>query len=283
MSQSLAYHLVVHALEGRAGWTPELRFASAVRHAINGHLPYQRYQAAGLARRRDGVGEGSLDSLVGDFLATDLTPCVVLIKALSQPASVILAYNAYNASARLGVRTTVAMAEAGPDGRPTLTSRREAQTKEVDPLLCKTGTLLIVDRLLSAARGGAGLPQRGRASLAGVARLLGVEHSAAAEVALVFELEGGIPIGQVASRLGCHQRTLERRLRETGLTPEILRQASRLIGAVNRIWSPLRLTDIAMDEGFADLAHMTRAFQTAAGMPPSALRRLALADAAIVA
>lgn len=117
-------------------------------------------------------------------------------------------------------------------------------------------------------------------NLTSVAGLLGVERSVAAEAALVLETEGQLTIAQLAGRMGCHQRTLERRLKEFGLTPEMLRQATRLIRAHHRLFSQDSLTTIAVDEGFSDLAHMTRSFQTAGGMAPSVLRKLAHADLA---
>lgn len=116
-------------------------------------------------------------------------------------------------------------------------------------------------------------------SLLSVARHLGVEHSTAAEVALVFEGEGHVSIVEVAALLGVHQRTLERRLRSVGLTADALRQAARLMRATNRLAQTDSLTTIAADEGFADLAHMTRAFRASCGMPPSLLRKLLWADA----
>lgn len=282
---ALAYHVVVNALEARSGWTPMARFAAAVRHAINGHLPYARYHAAGLARPHDGAGESALEAMVHDFIVTDLTAGVVFLKDVRSPDVLTHSFNAYNASARLGVRTIVVAAPQEGLARRPLVARRAAETTADDPPLCKSGTLMLFETLRGQVRRNAlGAEGRGSgASIAGVARLLGVEGSAAAEVALVFEREGSMPIADVARALGCHQRTLERRLREAGLTPEMMRMAARLLRATRRLWSPDSLTMIAVEEGYSDLAHMTRAFQAAAGVPPSMLRKLALADAAAIA
>lgn len=75
------------------------------------------------------------------------------------------------------------------------------------------------------------------------------------------------------------QRSLERKLRAEGLTAEALRQAVRMVRATDRLGSDDSLTTIAIEEGFSDLSHMTRSFKTSAGMQPSLLRRLLLADA----
>ena len=148
-----------------------------------------------------------------------------------------------------------------------------------DPHLCRVGTLIAFDNVVGIVRlnEASGMPAP-PSSLLSVAKHLGVEHSTAAEVALVFEAEGHVSIVEVAALLGVHQRTLERRLRSAGLTADALRQAARLMRATNRLASTESLTTIAADEGFADLAHMTRAFRASCGMPPSLMRKLLWAD-----
>ncbi|MDN2703137.1 helix-turn-helix domain-containing protein [Janthinobacterium sp. SUN100] len=272
MSNSLAYHVVVHALEGRAGWTPMARFASAVSHVIQGHLPYQRYHAAGVARSPKGSAPGVIERLVNDFLATDINPSYLLLSSFRREADVFVAFNAYNQSANLGVQTSLGGQGAGNVARGAARASRVAAS---DPDSCRHGTLAIIDTMLATTRANAAAPDGApKRSLGALALLLGIESSTAAEVAFVFENEGHFPIGQLAGRLGCHQRTLERRLREVGMTAEALRQAARLVRAAHRLPSADSLTMIAADEGFSDLAHMTRAFQAAAGMPPSLIRKL---------
>ena len=277
MPNSLAYHVVVNALEGKAGWTPMTRFVSAVSHAISGHLPYQRYHAAGRARMAEGAGAGVVERMVNDFLATDINPGYLLLSSFEREANVLIAFNVYNQSTKLGVQTS--LGASGYARRPSSASRNGADGTLVadgdDPDSCRQGTLAIVETMMATTRRNAQLPNGAeKRSLTTIANILGVEASAAGEVALVFESEGHLPIASVARKLGCHQRTLERRLRESNITAEALRQASRLIRASHRLSSLDSLTMIAFDEGFSDLAHMTRAFQTASGMPPSLIRKL---------
>lgn len=282
MHRSLAYHVVVNALEGKSGWTPMMRFSSAISHVINGHLPYQRYHAAGKASLQANTGAGVVERMVKDFLATDINPAYLLLASFDNEARVLAAFNSYNQSARLGMQTNLGkhgyartpgphLPEHGVDDGKT----SAALLVMDDPDTCRQGTLAVVETMLSTTRQNALLPQGPqRRNLASIARLLGVESSPAAEVALVFELEGSLPVADVARKLGCHRRTLERRLREAGLTAESLRQASRLIRASYKLPSTDSLTTIALSEGFSDLAHMTRAFQNASGMPPSLIRKL---------
>lgn len=272
----LAYHLVVNAMEGASGWTPRSRFASSVAHAINGHLPYSRYIAAGRTRQRERAGEGEIECLVRDWMATDLNPAVQMVRTVNQLAKAIRSYNTYNANAELAVRTTVSSVGPRSANDSQSVTKRDLLTTDEDPAPCRIGTLMVLDSLI-------GIVQRNERkhlvpkilSLVDIACYLGVAGSAGGEVALVFEREGYIPVTDVARKLGCHQRTLERRLREEGLTAEALRTATRLIRATSRLRSTESLTTIALDEGFSDQAHMSRAFRASCGMSPSMLRDMA--------
>src|SRR5471030_1815490 len=151
MRQQLAYHLVVHALEGRAGWTSLSRFASAVTHVINGHLPYERYNVAGRSRASQGATEGQIETAVVELLGLDLTPCVRLISSLTSQAVMIGAFNEYNESAGIAVRTNMRYEEgveiAG--GRsPVLVARREMRLDVADPWPCRAGTLAMFGGML---------------------------------------------------------------------------------------------------------------------------------------
>lgn len=275
MTGILAYHTVVHAMEGRSGWTPISRFAASVGHAINGHLSYSRYHLAGKARKRAGAGEEAVERDVRDWLTTDLNPVVQAVRSTKDTSRVIEGYNAYNGSAHLGVQTQVSTLKRGQEDNTLIVAARRPVTTEDDPELCRLGTVVVLHYLLDAVREN---ERRGRAgavfSLFDVASQLGVESSAAAEVAQVFDVEGAMSLAELAGKLGCHPRTLERRLREEGITAEALRQASRLIRATRRLHSADSLTAIAVEEGFSDQAHMTRSFRFSSGMTPSLLRKV---------
>jgi AraC-like DNA-binding protein len=276
VSNNLAYHVVVNALEARSDWTPLARFASTVTHVVNGHLPYHRYHAAGRARQQEGTGEGVIERMVRDWLATDLTPAVQIVRSLNQSTKVTRVFNAYNASAGLAVRTTVA--SLGPHSADDSQSviKRDLLAIAEDPAPCRIGTFMMLDSMISTIQHNEREHLAPKIlSLVDIACYLGVADSPAGEVALVFEREGNIPVADVARKLGCHQRTLERRLREEGITAESLRMATRLIRATSRLRSTDSLTTIALDEGFSDQAHMSRAFRASCGMSPSLLRSVA--------
>lgn len=279
MAERLAYHLVVNALEARTGWTPIARFSSAVSCVINGHAPYQRYFAAGRARTAEGMGSQSIERLVLDWLSTDVNPSVQTMRMLTNPSNAIRAYNSYNASARLAVKTSVSKLEDLAAPTQSIKPKRELFTDLEDPEPCRTGSLTVLEALLSVVEDNARQRKaHGLINLSAIATRLGVEFSAAAEIAMVFEANGHTPVADAASTLGCHSRTLQRRLRDEGTNAETVRQAVRLTSALNKLGSMDSLTNIAHDVGFSDSAHMSRSFQASCGMPPSLLRNLIRAD-----
>lgn len=279
MANGLAYHLVVNALEARAGWTPMARFSSAVFSVIGGHLPYDRYFAAGRARKVEGMGSQAIEGHVLDWLATDVNPSVQTMRMLKDPSNAVRAYNSYNASASLAVRTSIVEESVAAAPVAWGKAKREALLSLEDPEPCRIGSLAVLEALLSIVESNARQGEAcGSVSLSRLAKHLGVESSAAAEIAMVFEAEGHTSVTDAASTLGCHSRTLQRSLRSEGVTAEAVRQAVRLTSALDKLGSMDSLTTIAHEVGFSDLAHMSRAFQASCGMPPSLLRNLMRAD-----
>ncbi len=266
MDTALAYHAVVHALEGRGGHSAAQRFALMVRHALSGHVPHVRYRLAATARRREGIVPSAIESAVNEWLDLDLNPASQAIRGAGSATAAVRAFNAYNASVNLAVRTSVDQ----PGGRPV----RSLVAVVEDLEGCRIGSVAALDRLVSQAASAAGVR-----TITSVAHRLGLDSSVGAHAAEALEEAGWMPLSELARRLGCAPRTLQRRLREDGLSAEMLRSATRLVRATSRLAGGASLTGIAMEEGFADLPHMSRSFKAACGMSPSLLRQM-LAGAA---
>lgn len=279
MKEPFAYHTVVHALEARRGWTEDRRFAVAVDHCVSGHLAYARYHAAGRQRARDGIGEAGIARLVDDFLETDINPAIAVISALGHPASVLMAYNVYNATANLGVRTSVALANPGGRGLQKLAARRAMIADSDDPAPCRTATLSVVGAMLEHAQSRGERLHRPM-SLSNLAEFLGRGRGVAADVARAIEDDWLAPVASLPRKLGCQKRTLERRLAEVGLTAHALRRADRMMRATAGLFSGDAMTTIALDCGFSDAAHMSRSFRAACGMTPSMLVNIVREDRA---
>jgi AraC-like DNA-binding protein len=80
---------------------------------------------------------------------------------------------------------------------------------------------------------------------------------------------------QLARRLGTSSRTLQRRLAEQGLRFQTLTRTNRVHEAARRLLDTEQpITQVAMDTGFSDSAHLTREFRRVTGVTPSGFRWL---------
>lgn len=85
-------------------------------------------------------------------------------------------------------------------------------------------------------------------------------------------------VSQVASRLGVAERTLSRTLTQsTGKAPQFWRQLGQARAAARLLvlYPEMMLSDLAAIAGYADQAHMTRAFRRWFGVTPGAFSRRA--------
>ena len=270
--QPVAYHLVVRAMEDRAGIGAGERFALAIRHAVAGHLPHPRYREAAMSRRRSGAGSDSVERSVADWMSTDLNPLVRSLGSLRSHANAIWAYNAYNRHASLGVRTSVE--SAGPDGGGARIARRESRVDQADPELCSVGTLSALDKVLRIATRNQARRDATAPGILEVGRLLGVEASASFHVAEAMAGLEGRALDRVARHLGASRRSLQRRLSEESTSFEAIRGAARIVAATDALRLDVPLAEVAWRCGFSDLPHMSRAMKAACGMAPGLLRTI---------
>jgi AraC-like DNA-binding protein len=269
----VAYHLVVRAMEGRGGMDARTRFALAIGHAVDGHLPHVRYREAAAARRREGAGAGSVERSIADWMSTDLNPAVRAISSLRSRANAIWGYNAYNQHAHLAVRTSVdpSDASAGPGAASV---RRERVTAAEVPELCGVGTIAVLERLLGRASTRGARSDHAPPGIVGVGRLLGVEASASFQVAEAVAAGGPADLQSVARLLGASRRSLQRRLAEESTSFEAIRRAARIVAATDALRSEASLAEVAWSCGFSDLPHMARAIKASCGMSPGVLRAM---------
>jgi AraC-like DNA-binding protein len=274
MSES-AYHVVVWAMEGRAGMDARTRFSLAIRHAVDGHLPHLRYREAAVARRRDGAGSDSVERAIADWMSTDLNPAVRAVGSLRSRANAIWGYNAYNRYVHLAVRTSVDSHYAS--GSPAATSvRREHVTTAAVPDLCAVGSIAVLERLLGRVSKNGARADPAPPGILGVGRLLGVEASASFHVAQALACAGYIDFHAVARMLGASRRSLQRRLAEESTNFEAIRRAARVVAATDALRSEAPLAEVAWRCGFSDLPHMARAIKASCGMNPGLLRAVLL-------
>jgi len=95
------------------------------------------------------------------------------------------------------------------------------------------------------------------------------------QVIAVVTPDTGLPrIERVAGALGLTVRTLQRRLQQSGLCFEDVTKEMRLVQAVDLLTrTDAKILDIALDLGYSDHAHFTRAFRGWMGVSPIEYRR----------
>jgi AraC-like DNA-binding protein len=92
---------------------------------------------------------------------------------------------------------------------------------------------------------------------------------------------GTVPVGAIASELGCSRRHLVTRFREhVGVTPKLLARILRFERVVSLVDARTAMgwAEIARACGYYDQAHMIRDFNQFAGGPPSEFARRRLPD-----
>ncbi|MDG0863283.1 helix-turn-helix domain-containing protein [Pelomonas aquatica] len=264
--QGLAYHTVVSAMRDRSRGDPKGRFALAIKAAVSGHVAHIEYRRAAAERRAQGWSEDTVARAVYEWLQTDLNPAVQSIRAARSREAVVGLYNVYNRSVPLGVRTEVH--EGG--------TRRMPSSVAKDDELCAAGSLAVVGWIgRDVASKAARPPEDWMISGWRAARYLGAERQASAEVARLLEADGDMDLRTLAASLGSSARTLQRQIAAEGLSLTELRMACRQTVALRLIQAGEgSLGQVASLAGFADQAHMARAFKAASGLTPGQIARM---------
>ncbi|MCB1051179.1 MAG: AraC family transcriptional regulator [Acidobacteria bacterium] len=92
-------------------------------------------------------------------------------------------------------------------------------------------------------------------------------------------LAQGQPIQAWIAKSGYSHRYMKELFRQwMGVTPKMWQRIHRLNRVTNKAWSSNRAwSDLALDAGFSDQAHLTREFREIAGVSPSTFRKYASA------
>jgi AraC-like DNA-binding protein len=101
-----------------------------------------------------------------------------------------------------------------------------------------------------------------------------LDRRASAAVRLVLARHGNLRVRELAATLGVSERRLEQVFRrEIGMTPKMLCRVTRFRHAVDvRCADPTRTwSDLALECGYADQAHLVHEFQELAGATPGTL------------
>jgi AraC-like DNA-binding protein len=265
------YHTVVHALESKTGLSGHDRFALAIRHAINGNLPHQRFVDAGL--RSPAVKPDSLEARLKDWFATDLCPQVQLIRLMDKESSFVSLYNDYNQAMGTHALATLP-GEKSRTGAPVM--RRPEIGRNADPKSCWDAKQAAFDLMLSGVRHRSKQkkPRLHVLRVSELVRHLGLEKELTAEVAAFFENNPNASVSELARALNVHVRALERQLKTLGTTADSIRRASSLVKSIELLPTGKTLTEIASESGYSDQAHLAKAMRLAFGLSLGKQRKL---------
>ena len=275
---TMAYHLLSTALESLDQRPSNLAaFGSAVSSTLNAFVSFQRFHGAGqMVAERGSLRESRLVNAIELAMERDLNPILRCFLGAANIEGVMAVHRGIHELTTMTVKTELAL-----EGGSMVVKSRTNVPGMLDPSPCKDSHLaavdIIVSRLPAASLGASELAihqaRWTNVSVSGVADQLGLAFSAAGEVAAAYEADATLGVAELARHLGCHARTLQRELKATGVSANAIRQATMLNGATNLLRSKSSLTAIAHQAGYSDQAHMTRAFVSSCGLPPSLLRK----------
>lgn len=275
----MAYGSLVLALESGLHFAPRLFFAQSISHVLDSHLPMARFQAAGRKFEPSCGTEAVLEALARRHIQLDLNPLMQCMLMSETRQGALKIHNEHNIRSRwLTIRTEVRL---GPNGSAAMV-RREVPYRVEDLAICRDAHLaamgVITSAIPLASQRPVHAPRRLARTLKHLARDIGLGNSLGAHIAEVFDEAPGTRLAALASALGCHPRTLQRRLREEGFSIDGVRRACMLLKATSLLGEPRTLTQIAHESGYADLAHMSRSFVASCSLPPSVLRAAMVAE-----
>lgn len=259
-------------MESLAGRTSMDQLAWSVKHALNGHLPYERHAMACMRKQSQRWPQESMERHMCEALHLDINPLVQVASLINSPVRFGRAFNVYNQNPRLGGQTFIdRMADNGWE----ISRNTAPQFAHMDLTLARDCTLTCAEILMSSVK--ANFAQKPIHAIApNVTTLmdrLALTDSAVFDAAVIFETESEAKVSELSRHLGCSERTINRIFRACGFRATELRQAIMLIKATRMLALPGSMTEIAHACGFFDLAHFTRAFKRAVGVSPSAMRR----------
>lgn len=276
---SVAYHSTVLAMEDRPAQNSLQRFVQSLRFAHVGHVPYERHVLACLHAQSKGLTEGGLLHKVRESLSWDINPLVQTASQCTNARGFVEAFNLYNLQSNLGWKTKLGfMNDQDLEIQRERVVERSASTIErVELTIAKDCTAACAEVLLSDVRKRAEGVETDliASSVSALINRFGLSDTPFGEATLFFEAEPDGKVTDLAKKLGCSDRTLNRFFESHGVRPTELKQVIMLNTATRLLSLPMTLTEIAVLSGYFDLAHFTRSFTRSVGVTPSALRRAA--------
>lgn len=264
----MSYHLASRSLR-LIDRTPNVGgFADCLRFSLDGDVSAQTMQSQLCTPASHSATVSTVGQCIGELLAVDMNPIGQLLRLAKSEQVFVQTWQAYNS---LG-NVVAAVTYSGASDR----SARSAPKNHEKLVLGYREVLPRVVRVNSSYQTWRSRLVDSRVS--SIAKVLGA-GSLLTDLALFFESHPRAKVSDACTELGVHPRTLERRFAEVGVTAVMYKRVCMLTMASQSVlWTDKSFKDIAEKYGYADAAHMSRAFSAATGgLSPSVLRSIAAA------
>jgi AraC-like DNA-binding protein len=268
----MSYHLGMRSLLMARRAMPAHRFSDCVRHTLQGDIPTATMGAEMSLSSHHQSSLASHSERFAELMAVDINPVGQVFRLARSQTAHQRSWDAYNGSGNVvapvffehlqGDISAAAAAQAPVSGHDKSAHIKARKLHEGLLNSYKTG----FDRRLRSNQtpaSWAGQLKEMRVSV--LARILGA-GGLILELCEFFETFPHAKVQEAGIRLGVHPRTLERRMRDLGITAVMLKRACMLASATSDLLSSDRpLDEIARRHGYADGAHLSKAVSLATG------------------
>lgn len=274
----MAYHLLVRSLRDAVGaQRPENQlFADCIHSAIQGHVPLEAFRLVGARAQAARWHESALAASVAENFRLDLNPFGMRLKAAGSVAELMALHRRFNQRSSLQIRSSLRQ-DAG--GRLQFDQRLLPRGLQ-DIEACRQVHVVAMEHLVGQIHADGAAPRHPglQPSTSGISRVSDVAQSLTPGASLIHDCLHALEedptqkLSGVALRLGFQPRRIQRHLARFGVSAESLKRAVMLNHATRWLATRKPLTEIAHASGYADQAHMCRAFVASCGLPPGQLR-----------
>lgn len=280
----MSYHLALRSLLTARRAIGGNRFADCLRHSLQGevaavHLRSEFHQSA-----HQELTVTSISDRIGELLAVDLNPVGQVMRLSRTERAYHGIWDAYNQKGNVVARVAYGAGRRAPALYAPSSwsfhqdrSARRVEERMHEHLLESYQSVLAL-RLMDNTRNSRSWSDHvADARVSAVARILGAGNLVV-ELCQFFENFPHAKVQDACLRLGAHPRTVERRMRELGITAVMLKRACMLTSATHDIlWTQRDLDDIAKRCGYTDGAHLCKTVSMATGgITPSMCRSFVL-------
>jgi len=274
---SMAYHLLVRALRDAVGAqrAPNQLFAECIHATLQGHVPLHTFRQVGAHAQTVRGHESGLAASVADNFRFDLNPFGLRLKAAGTVAELMALHRRFNQQASLQIRSSLTQDATGR----LQFDQRSLPGGLQDIEACRQVHVVAMEHLVGQIHAvGADHPSPGPRHNTGIHRVSELARCVVHGAALIHECLDALEedpsqkLSALAFRLGFKTRTMQRHLARFGVSAEGLKRAVMLNHATRMLGSRRSLTEIAYTSGYADQAHMCRAFVSSCGLTPGQLR-----------